>query len=277
MSVDGTLPDRSGWPASPAGRVALLDVDPDLAAAVPADRIAGLRNELTAAVYRLGRGALPEPPARPEGEVHLGFLVLKGMLLREVSVCGRPTAELVGPGDIVRPWRSEESAMLQVSVKWTVLEQALLADLGPSFSMRISGRPELLDNLIGRTVARAESLAIQRSIASHVRVDVRVLAFLWHLAERYGVVVPDAVRVNVPLTHSVLARLVGARRPTVTTALQRLIHLGYLKRDARAFVLVGDAGAVAELEARSPSKDAAGLAVDGNGGVALAQAAVPAG
>jgi Mn-dependent DtxR family transcriptional regulator len=82
-----------------------------------------------------------------------------------------------------------------------------------------------------------------------------VLAFLWHLAERYGVVVPGAVRIDVPLTHSVLARLVGARRPTVTTALQRLMHLGYLQRDARAFVLLGDAGAVGELESRSPSRD----------------------
>jgi hypothetical protein len=97
-----------------------------------------------------------------------------------------------------------------------------------------------------------------------VRVDVRVLAFLWHLAERFGVVVPGAVRINVPLTHSVLARLVGARRPTVTTALQRLLQLGYLQRDARAFVLMGDAGTVDELESRSPSRDFA-MPGDGNG------------
>jgi CRP-like cAMP-binding protein len=205
--------------------------------------------------------------------VHLGFLVLKGLILREVIVCGRPTAELIGPGDLVRPSGGSTGELLPAIVKWTVLEQSLLADLGPAFAMRLSGRPELVDTLIARTVDRAEALAVQRSIASHVRVDVRVLALLWHLAERYGVVVPGAVRIDAPLTHSVLARLVGARRPTVTTALQRLMHLGYLQRDARAFVLVGDAHAVVELEARSPSRDFEDSA---NGRLQMTPAAVPA-
>ena len=254
-SVSTATFDRGRWPVSPAGRVALLDVDPDLAAAIPADRIAALRNELTTAVYRLPRAVMPEPPARTSGDAHLGYLILKGLLLREVAVCGRPTAELLGPGDLVRPWTSDSADLLPVRVKWTVLEQALLADLGAAFTARLSGRPELVEALIARSVGRAEALAVQRSIASHVRVDVRVLAFLWHLAERFGVVVPGAVRINVPLTHSVLARLVGARRPTVTTALQRLVHLGYLSRDARAFVLSGDASTVEELESRSPSRD----------------------
>jgi CRP-like cAMP-binding protein len=268
--AETTVEKRGDWPVGPAGRVALLDVDPDLAAAMPPDRAAGLRNELTAAVYRLPRGTMPQAPANPEHEVHFGFLVLKGLILREVMVCGRPTAELVGPGDLVRPGAGSTGELLPCTVKWTVLEQSLLADLGPAFAMRVSGRPELVDALIARSVDRAESLAVQRSIASHVRVDVRVLAFLWHLAERYGVVVPGAVRIDVPLTHSVLARLVGARRPTVTTALQRLMQLGYLQRDARAFVLLGDAGAVGELESRSPSRD---FEMPGNGRAEIAPAA----
>jgi CRP-like cAMP-binding protein len=86
-------------------------------------------------------------------------------------------------------------------------------------------------------------------------VDVRVLAYLWHLADRFGVVLPGAVRLDIPLTHAVLARLVGARRPTVTTALQRLIQLGYLRREGRAFVLIGSALAIEELERRSPARD----------------------
>jgi DNA-binding IclR family transcriptional regulator len=83
------------------------------------------------------------------------------------------------------------------------------------------------------------------------------------MADRFGVVVPGAVRVDLTLTHSILARLVGARRPTVTTALQRLIQLGYLRREGRGFVLLGDSSAVAELESRSPSRDFA-VPVDGN-------------
>jgi CRP/FNR family cyclic AMP-dependent transcriptional regulator len=262
---------RAGlWPVAPAGRVALLDVDPDLAAAIPRERAGALRTELTAPVYRLARGVLPEPPARSPGEPHFGYLVLKGLLISEVAVCGRPTAELIGPSDLIRPWAPDEEPLLPCMVKWTVLEQALLAELGPSFASRVSGRPDVVETLLRRGVRRAQAVALQRSIASHVRVDVRVLAFLWHVAERFGVVTPGAVRINLPLTHSVLARLVGARRPTVTTALQRLIQLGYLSRDGRAFVLHGDAGAVAELESRSPSRDFALPYSNGDGAAPLA-------
>ena len=264
MTVVLAGPDtRTSWPAAPAGRAALSDVDPDLAGSISGERGAGVRQATSVAVYRLQRGALPEPPARVDGEPHYGFLVLKGLLLREVTTCGRPTAELLGPGDLIHPWSGEQSELLNCDVRYTVLEQALLADLDRGFATRVVAYPEIIEQLISRSAARAKALALQRSIAAHVRVDVRVLAFLWHLAERFGVVVPDAVRVEVPLTHSVLARLVGARRPTVTTALQRLIQLGYLRRDDGAFVLTGTANAVEELDARSPSREFAPAETNG--------------
>jgi hypothetical protein len=242
------------WPQHPAGRVALLDVDPDLAGSRTAADVAVMRDRLTAPVYRLAVGPMPEPPSDRRAS-HLGFLVLKGLLLYEVSACGRSTAELLGPGDLVRPWVQQVSGTLSSKVTWGVLEQALLADLGTAASSRLTDASMIFETLMTRFADRAEAVAIQRSITAHVRVDVRVLAYLWHLADRFGVVVPGAIRLDIPLTHAVLARLVGARRPTVTTALQRLLQLGYLRRDGRVFVLLGDSSAVAELERRSPSRD----------------------
>jgi hypothetical protein len=244
----------AAWPLHPAGRIALLDVDPDLAGRKSGPELAAIRDRLTAPVYRLPVGALPEPPATKR-EGHLGFLVLKGLLLYEVSACGRATAELLGTGDLVRPWGSELSPTLAIDVKWIVLEQVLLADLGTVSSSRFADSGDVFEALVRRCTDRAEAVAIQRSITAHVRVDVRVLAYLWHLADRFGVVQPGAVKLDIPLTHAVLARLIGARRPTVTTALQRLIQLGYLRRDGRAFVLLGDSSSVVELESRSPARD----------------------
>jgi CRP/FNR family cyclic AMP-dependent transcriptional regulator len=242
------------WPVHPAGRIALLDVDPDLAGRESGADLAAIRDRLTAPVYRLPAGVLPEPPVRAM-DARLGFLVLKGLLLYEVSAYGRATAELLGVGDLVRPWRGSASTTFASQARWTVLEQVLLADLGTVASARFTDSPHVFEALIKRCSDRAEAVAVQRSITAHVRVDVRVLAYLWHLADRFGVVVPNAVRLDIPLTHAVLARLVGARRPTVTTGLQRLIQLGYLRREGRAFVLLGDASAVAELESRSPARD----------------------
>lgn len=244
----------TAWPLHPAGRIALLDVDPELGGTRSSSELAAIRDRLTAPVYRLPVGALPEPPMRKR-EGHLGFLVLKGLLLYEVSACGRATAELLGTGDLVRPWVNDLSTTLSSVVKWAVLEQVLLADLGSAANSRFTDSPEVLEALVKRCADRAEAVAIQRSITAHVRVDVRVLAYLWHLADRFGVVTPGAVKLEIPLTHAVLARLVGARRPTVTTALQRLMQLGYLRRDGRTFLLMGDASAVEELETRSPARD----------------------
>src|SRR2546423_6354451 len=243
--LDGRGPTAqiAGWPLIGAGRVRLLDLDLDLSLDGSSDGF----HQLTVPAFRLGRGALP-PPAEPSGQPHLGLLIVSGLIMREVVVCGRPSAELLGPGDIVRPWPSDAVELLPRSVNWVVLEKAVIADLGPAFATRVANAPEVIQSLIGRSVARAQALGVARAIASHVRVDVRVLAFLWHLAERWGVVLPGAVRIDVPLTHSVLARMVGARRPTVTTALQRLMHLGYLRRDGGAFILTGDASNVVELE-----------------------------
>jgi hypothetical protein len=247
-------PQGAAWPLHPAGRIALLDVDPDLAGRKTGRELAAIRDQLTAPVYRLPAGTMPEPPASKR-EPHLGFLVLKGLLLYEVSACGRATAELLGTGDLVRLWGRDVSGTLASDVKWTVLEQVLLADLTTVTSARFADSRDVFEALVKRCADRAEAVAIQRSITAHVRVDVRVLAYLWHLADRFGVVVPGAVKLDIPLTHAVLARLVGARRPTVTTALQRLIQLGYLRREGRTFVLVGDSGAVVELESRSPARD----------------------
>jgi len=57
----------------------------------------------------------------------------------------------------------------------------------------------------------------------------------------------SGVRVDLALTHAVLGRLIGARRPTVTTALQRLMALGYLEREKQIFVLHGGPEAIDEL------------------------------
>ena len=232
------------WPERPAGRIPLLDVDPDLGNGERSPR-------LNVAVFRFPTGPLPPAPEFAD-ERPLGYLVLKGLLLYEAAVCGRAAAELIGPGEIVRPASQYASGTIATHASWSVLAPALLADLS---SLDHEHAGVVMASLACRAADRAERAAVERSICSHVRVDVRVLAYLWHLADRFGVVVPGGVRLELPLTHAIVARLVGARRPTVTTALQRLIQLGYLAREGRAFRLIGDAGSIEDLDRRSPARD----------------------
>ena len=78
------------------------------------------------------------------------------------------------------------------------------------------------------------------AIAHHQRVDDRLLLTLWHLAERWGRVAPDGIAVPLPLSHQRLADLIGAHRPSVTTAMGELVKSGAVtRRDDRTWVLLG--------------------------------------
>jgi CRP/FNR family cyclic AMP-dependent transcriptional regulator len=57
------------------------------------------------------------------------------------------------------------------------------------------------------------------------------------LADRWGYVAPDGIHLDLRLTHSTLARLACAQRPSVSTAIGRLGRSGVLRRDAGGFVL----------------------------------------
>jgi CRP/FNR family cyclic AMP-dependent transcriptional regulator len=229
--------------------VSILDVDPELGEAMePRTRALAQRHAL-ARLERLERGGWR--PDETVGRNGLGLLIVDGLLLREVSLAGRQTAELLGPGDIFQP--AEEDAELDavpVRTGWHVCEPARIAVLDQRFTA-IAGRwPELVDGLFQRAARRSRRLGVQLTISRVTRVDERLLIILWQLAERWGRVRSDGVHLPLAVTHDTLARLVGARRPSVTTGLGRLARLEMVERVRGGWVLHGDPQEhLAELEA----------------------------
>jgi hypothetical protein len=61
-------------------------------------------------------------------------------------------------------------------------------------------------------------------------VDRRLLALFWHLGARWGRVGTEGIVIPLALTHRILGQLVGAARPTISSALgelakrDRLVH-----------------------------------------------------
>jgi CRP/FNR family transcriptional regulator, cyclic AMP receptor protein len=51
---------------------------------------------------------------------------------------------------------------------------------------------------------------------------------------------PDGTLVGLRLTHELIGYLVGARRPSVSTALGRLQRDGRLRREGRHWLLLGE-------------------------------------
>ena len=241
----------------PEGFVQLLKADPELARGIDPNRINEISPRLYARVVETKRGPwCPAEALTAEDGEPIGLLVLEGLLVREASVGGHPTAELLGPGDLLRAWEDRGAeVLLPRRVRWDALTDARFAVIDHPLAVRAAQWPEIFALLVERAARRAERLVVMQAIGHLHRVDERLLALLWCLAERWGRVVPDGVLVTLNLPHRTLAGMIGARRPTVTTALGQLISRGdVIRRRDGSWLLLRrppDAEPVAEPVARS--------------------------
>jgi CRP/FNR family transcriptional regulator, cyclic AMP receptor protein len=237
----------------------VLSEDPELAEAIPLSLRDQAIQACVAPVRSVARGRW-----RPEaggadwvGRGGIGLLVMEGLLIRRAGVDDRFGAELLGEGDLLRPWQGEQpSGNLSQTSGWRVLEPARLSVLDESAARLMAAYPQLTGALVGRAVERSRSLAVNMAIIHQARVNVRLLMLLWHLADRWGRVRSEGIVLPLHLTHSVLADLVAARRPTVTTSLTELGRQGLVEPLNRGWLLRGEPpGELLELE---PVRVAAG-------------------
>jgi len=224
-----------------ASVMSLVEADPDLGERLDPEELQRAHRDALVRIRRLSTGEWDAAGAVEEGSHHRGFLIVDGLLSREVEVMARRCVELLGQGDVMRPWRwDSEGSHVQAEVGWKVLEPSRLAVLDNGLVTRIAPWPQLGVELFNRGIRRAHALAVSLAIAHHQRVDDRLLLTLWHLAERWGRVHTEGVVVPLPLSHQRLADLVGAQRPSVTTAMGDLTRAGTIsRRDNGDWVLHG--------------------------------------
>ena len=185
-----------------------------------------------------------------------GLLVLDGLVLRRVDVGGRSAAELLGPGDLLRPTPVDDAKpMLGAATAWRALEVTRLAVLDDSVIECMASYPGVIGRLLDRSVERSRRLAVNMAIVHHRRVDIRLQMLFWHLADRWGQVRNRGTIVPLRLTHTVLADLVAAQRPTISTALSDLERRRILRPIPQGWLLL----AGPPREAREPGADTAAV------------------
>src|SRR5436305_1942096 len=111
-----------------ADMVRLLDAGPDLGALLNDARREQAERELVVRTHRLPVG--PWDVSRLAGATadHVGLLILNGVLSRELIVADHVSAELLGPGDLVRPWQpASRAGLLPVDAVWSVLSPLTVA------------------------------------------------------------------------------------------------------------------------------------------------------
>lgn len=217
----------------------MIDLDPDLRSTVPEEDLEVARKRLLALRVTAEPGSW-DPSGIADGDC-LGILVLEGLLTRDVEIAGTTSRELLGGGDVIRPW-DDDSALSPVPARasWEILEPSSFAILDRRFTV-LGGRwPRLSTEILHRVLRRSRWLAVRVAIGSLRGVSERVLLLLWHLAGRWGRVTPEGTQIPFALTHEVIADLIGARRPSVTSAISELRAAGELRRTDEGWLLCGD-------------------------------------
>jgi CRP/FNR family transcriptional regulator, cyclic AMP receptor protein len=214
-----------------------LQEDAELAEAVDPELRATAVGQLVARQLEISPGSWPGIAVGPDG---IGMLVLQGVLALRVGIAGRHSAELVGEGDLLRrPDEQWANSQLTLTHNWLVLAPVRVAVLDDRFSRQMVNFPNLTAALFARCALRTRQLAVNMAIVHQARVDVRLHMLLWHLAGRWGRVRSDGIVVSLRLTHSILAELVAARRPTVTSALSELGRNGLVRSVPEGWLLTG--------------------------------------
>ncbi len=223
--------------------VSLLDYEPELVESRDARQRELARRALRARVVEL-------EPGRTENEgwsagielPALGLLLLDGCLVRESPAGVRTALEVLAPGDLLRPW--DQPPLEEASPpRWRALSRCSLALLDGSFARRTAHLPEVAELLLSRAMLRNRRAVLMLAIRTLPRVEDRVLAVLWLLADRLGRVGPPGITVELPLRQADLGALAGARRPTVNITLKALRDQGLVRSwTSRAFVLAPGVG-----------------------------------
>lgn len=220
----------------------LLRLDPDLADGLEPAGVAAARR-VTVPV-----ATAPSGPWRPAANVaagpgDLGFLVVEGLLLRRVVIADTRCTELLGRGDVLRPWSmdSAEMASIPVEADWRIVDDgATFAVLDRHVTRQLGQFPQITCQLVDRAVRRARWLSFQLAVCHTRHVENKLLMVMWHFADRWGKVTPNGIVLDLGLSHETLGEIIGARRPTVTTALGRLRKDGKLEDTETGWLLRGE-------------------------------------
>jgi CRP/FNR family cyclic AMP-dependent transcriptional regulator len=236
--------------ASNAGK-SLLELDPELGQLLTPERRDAAEREVRVRVTSFPVGEWDGNRLADADPMHLGLLISEGVLAREVVLGDTVSTELLGPGDILRPWHVEGPPhLLEVTIRWNALSAVRLGLIDRRAAVTLCRYPEIGAVIIDRLSERAQRLAITQAISQLNRVDRRLLALFWHLAERWGRVAREGIAVPLVLSHRLIGELVGARRPTVSTALADLARDGQLvRRDDGTWLLTGEPVSVPAVNA----------------------------
>lgn len=112
----------------------------------------------------------------------------------------------------------------------------------------VRGQPEILFGLMRSMLERFLGLMRRMEYLVFGNAQSKVASILLICAERFGRRVREGTIINVPLTHSDIATLVGLTRETVSIEMKNLRDKGYIGLRRRLLVITNARGLVRESQ-----------------------------
>ena len=163
--------------------------------------------------------------------------VVDGIVVQSLQIGEHTGVQLLGPGDLLLQPGAGSPPWLE-HVGFQAPGRLRLVTLGDDFLAIAHRAPRVISALYECIADQVQRLTGQLVICQLPRVDQRVLAIMWLLAQTWGQVTPGGVRLPLALTHETLGAMVGARRPTVTLALRKLTQEGAIVHQDSGWLLL---------------------------------------
>ncbi len=118
------------------------------------------------------------------------------------------------------------------------LVESRLTVLSPLATGELMSLPGAAQTLVEQLAASLGEKQENLSNFASARHIVRVRRKLLQLARSYRRVARDGVRIDFPISHSLLAEMIGSSRETVTRALDELQRTGFVARSGHRYRLL---------------------------------------
>jgi CRP-like cAMP-binding protein len=200
----------------------------------------------------------------------IGAVVVDGLLTADVRLGDGLSTRLHGPGDVLV---CGDGGSDPPGASWSLSAErrSTLALLDDRFRAVQARWPAVAGRLLVEAGEQGRRSLAQQAISQLPRIEQRLLAVLMSVAERWGRLRPDGIAIDVPLSNDLLARMVGARAPTVSLGLRRLRDEDLLRRYGDAWLLAPAVPGAAALAGAASRAGGGWVAEDMNGGLAKAR------
>jgi hypothetical protein len=161
------------------------------------------------------------------------LLVVDGFVVLRAIVGGAPRAVVTceaGPGSVLLPPSTEEALVALGGSRVTLIDADARSEL-----LRIPAVAERIVQQLTAALGQKQEGTATFALTRHIELVRR--KFL-HLGRSYGHVVRDGIRIDFPVSHALLAEMIGSSRETVTRAVDDLQRAGFVARSGSTYRLL---------------------------------------